>query len=164
MYSGQEPEFIEGNVFRTIVPLSEVATAKAGPSPSTTDVNEANTKTGTEAVSTDVSIEAVSTKAASTGVKVKLSPDKLENLLHYCQTPRTRSEMQLFCGIKTETYFREKMLQPMITSGLVKRTIPDKPKSPKQKIRQSLKKPPGPAASFAASPGVFFFLIHCHVN
>ena len=31
MYSGAEPEFIEGDIFRIIIPLSEVATATVGP-------------------------------------------------------------------------------------------------------------------------------------
>lgn len=31
MYSGGEPQFIEGNVFRITIPLSEVATATVGP-------------------------------------------------------------------------------------------------------------------------------------
>lgn len=31
MYSGGEPQFVEGNVFRITIPLSEVATATVGP-------------------------------------------------------------------------------------------------------------------------------------
>ena len=31
MYSGGEPQFLEGDVFRITIPLTEVATAKAGP-------------------------------------------------------------------------------------------------------------------------------------
>lgn len=31
LYSGGIPEFIEGDVFRTIIPLNEVATGKVGP-------------------------------------------------------------------------------------------------------------------------------------
>ena len=31
LYSGAEPQFVEGDVFRTIIPLSPVATAKVGP-------------------------------------------------------------------------------------------------------------------------------------
>ena len=41
--------------------------------------------------------------------------------------------MQLFCEIKTEKYFRENILQPMLAIGMIKRTIPDKPRSSKQK-------------------------------
>lgn len=116
MYSGKEPEFIEGNVFRIIVPLPEIATATVGPASSPT----------TE-VSTEVATE------VSTEVEIKLSPEKLYNLVSYCSTPKTRAEMQLFCEIKTEKYFRERILQPMIAAGIIKRTIPDKPRSSKQK-------------------------------
>lgn len=116
MYSGGEPQFIEGDVFRITIPLSEVATATVGP-----------TSSSTTEVSTEVSTE------ATTEVEIKLSSEKLHNLLDYCSTPRTRAEMQLFCEIKTEKYFREKILQPMLVAGMIKRTIPDKPRSSKQK-------------------------------
>ena len=113
---GEDPEFIEGDVFRIIVPLPEIATATVGP-----------TSSSTTEVSTEVSTE------ATTEVEIKLSSEKLHNLLDYCSTPRTRAEMQLFCEIKTEKYFREKILQPMLAIGMIKRTIPDKPRSSKQK-------------------------------
>lgn len=112
IYSGVDPEFIEGDVFRIIVPLPEIATATVGP---------------TSSSSTEVDTE------VSTEVEIKLSSEKLHNLLDYCLTPRTRAEMQLFCEIKTEKYFREKILQPMLAAGIIKRTIPNKPRSSKQK-------------------------------
>lgn len=31
MYSGSDPQFVEGDVFKTIIPLTEVATATVGP-------------------------------------------------------------------------------------------------------------------------------------
>lgn len=116
MYSGEDPEFIEGDVFRIIVPLPEIATATVGP-----------TSSSTTEVSTEVSTE------ATTEAEIKLSSEKLHTLLYYCSTPRTRAEMQLFREIKTEKYFREKILQPMLATGMIKRTIPDKPRSSKQK-------------------------------
>lgn len=116
MYSGEEPEFIEGDVFRIIVPLPKIATATVGP-----------TSSPATEVSTEVATE------VNTEVEIKLSPEKLHNLVSYCSTPRTRAEMQLFCDIKSEKYFREKILQPMIAAGIIKRTIPDKPRSSKQK-------------------------------
>ncbi len=42
MYSGEEPEFIEGDIFRIIIPLSEVATATVGPSSLTVSDGEIN--------------------------------------------------------------------------------------------------------------------------
>ncbi len=41
MYSGGEPQFVEGDVFRITIPLTEVATATVGPAPHT--VTDGNT-------------------------------------------------------------------------------------------------------------------------
>jgi transcriptional regulator with XRE-family HTH domain len=65
--------------------------------------------------------------------EVKLTPEKLESLLLFCETVRNRKEMQAFCGIKTDEYFRKSIIVPMLTLGLIKMMIPDKPSSPKQK-------------------------------
>ena len=115
LYSGAEPQFVEGNVFRTTIPLSEAATATVGPIqflPGT----EAGTEAGAEVYE-----------------KIKLDTGRLNSLLEFCTVPRTRAELQDFCGIKTEKYFREKILNPMLTIGLIRRTIPDRPNSPNQK-------------------------------
>lgn len=72
-------------------------------------------------VSTEVSTE------------VKLSSEMLNGLIDFCKEERSRKEMQEFCGIKSEKYFREKILTPMLAEGKVRRTIPDKPNSSKQK-------------------------------
>lgn len=109
MCSGREPEFIEGDIFRITIPLSEIATATVGP------------------VNTDFTTE------ATTEAAIKLDSLRLHALLEFCKALRTRSQMQEFCGIKTEKYFRENILTPMLKSGLIRRTLPDKPKSPNQK-------------------------------
>jgi ATP-dependent DNA helicase RecG len=118
MYSGGEPKFEEGDIFHITIPLSEIATATVGPA-SSTPTTEASTEAGTE----------VTTEA----VIIKLDDERLANLLEFCKVPRTRTEMQECCGIKTEKYFRENVLTPLLRKGLIQRTIPDKPKSPKQK-------------------------------
>ena len=66
-------------------------------------------------------------------ITISLDVNKLNELLEYCSKPRTRSEMQEFCEIKTREYFRKKILVPMIQAGKLLLTIPDKPKSPNQK-------------------------------
>ena len=66
-------------------------------------------------------------------VTISLDVDKLNALLDYCSEPRTRAEMQEFCGIKTREYFRKKILVPMIHAGKLLLTIPDRPSSPNQK-------------------------------
>ena len=110
LYSGGEPSFEEGDMFITTVPLTNAATGvKVG-------LGSHQYLSSTEA-----------------GTEVKLEAARLSALLDFCSEPRTRQEMQEFCKIKTEKYFREKVLQPMLKHGMIFRTIPDKPKSPKQK-------------------------------
>lgn len=38
-----------------------------------------------------------------------------------------------FAGAKHKTYFRNHTLKPLLERGLLKPTMPDKPRSPKQK-------------------------------
>ena len=100
MYSSAEPEFIEGDVFRIIIPLSEVATATVGP---TTQVT---TQDGTE---------------------------KTAALIEFCTTPHSKNEMMEHLGLINTNYFRKAYLKPLIESGKLVMTIPDKPNSSKQK-------------------------------
>jgi ATP-dependent DNA helicase RecG len=65
--------------------------------------------------------------------EVKLAPEKLDALLKYCENARSRREMQEFCAIKTDEYFRKSIVNPMIELGLIQMTIPDKPNSRNQK-------------------------------
>lgn len=65
--------------------------------------------------------------------QVKLDSSKLAALLDFCSVPRSRREMQDFCGIKTTEYFRKNIVKPMLKEQLIKPTIPDKPNSRLQK-------------------------------
>ena len=46
---------------------------------------------------------------------------------------KTREELQVATGINDREHFRKHYLQPLLSAGLLERTIPDKPKSPKQR-------------------------------
>ena len=54
-------------------------------------------------------------------------------LLEYCNIARTRDEMQQFCGIAHREYFRKSILIPLLQSGKLSMTIPDKPNSRNQR-------------------------------
>jgi ATP-dependent DNA helicase RecG len=41
--------------------------------------------------------------------------------------------MQQFAGMTNREYFRKKVIKPLLDNGKLKMTIPDKPKSIKQK-------------------------------
>lgn len=62
----------------------------------------------------------------------------MAELIDFCIVARSRVEIQNFCGIKSQDYFRNKILNPLLKGGKLKRTIPDKPNSSKQKYIKSV--------------------------
>lgn len=57
----------------------------------------------------------------------------IDELIEFCKTPRSRKEIQDYCGLSGRTNFREKYLRPMLENGTLKMTVPDKPNSRNQK-------------------------------
>ena len=84
-------------------------------------------------VSSETSVQSLGTSSTEADTEVKLKPDKLNKLLEFCTEPRSKQEMMDFCEIKIKKYFRENIVKPMLREGLIVRTIPEKPSSPKQK-------------------------------
>ena len=134
LYSNAEPEFKEGDIFRIIVPLSEAATSTVGPIENSNiqASTEVTTQVSTE-VTTQVSTEVTTQVNPEITAQIKLSSEKLAELLVYCSTPKSRKELQTFCGIKTAEYFRKNIINPMIKNKMIRPTIPDKPNSRNQK-------------------------------
>lgn len=58
---------------------------------------------------------------------------KMNKILAFCQEPRSKAEIQMHLGISSERYVRQKLMIPLLDKGVLVRTIPDKPSSPKQK-------------------------------
>lgn len=59
---------------------------------------------------------------------------KEENeLVSFCRIPRTKKEIAVFLGVKTETYAIKKYVQPLVNCGKIKLTLPKTPSSPNQK-------------------------------
>lgn len=59
--------------------------------------------------------------------------DQAERILEFCATPRTKGEIQAHLGIKSERYVRQELIKPLLESGMLAQTIPDKPRSPNQR-------------------------------
>ena len=59
--------------------------------------------------------------------------EKVRSLLDFCDTPRKRDEMQKHYGITSREYFRKNVIEPLLQSGQLTMTIPDKPRSGNQK-------------------------------
>ncbi len=112
LYSGAEPVFTEdGDVFRITIPLCETATVSAGP------------------------IEKTRKNVIFNDVEIKLTVDEINELLLFCNEPRTGEEIRKKYGTCSKEYFRQLILKPMVEAGLLLLTIPDKPKSPNQRYR-----------------------------
>ena len=109
IYSGGEPELIEGDIFKAIIPLKP-------------ENSSSWSMDGSMDGNMDGSMDGVTIHA-----------ERMAALLDYCLVPRSRDEMQLHLGITNRDYFRKSILKPLLDAGRLKMTIPDKPKSPNQK-------------------------------
>ena len=56
-----------------------------------------------------------------------------DSLVEFCHTPRTRAELIAFAG-KSRVYTMTHLVQPLVDSGRIKLTLPEKPKSSKQRF------------------------------
>lgn len=54
-------------------------------------------------------------------------------ILEFCRTPQSKKDILQHCGLKDLQYFRKAILNPLIRQNLLLMTIPDKPRSSKQK-------------------------------
>ena len=57
----------------------------------------------------------------------------VQDLLAYCSIPRSRQEMQAFCQLAGRNSFSKVYLKPLLESGQLRMTIPEKPNSRNQK-------------------------------
>lgn len=104
LYSGGTPEFIEGDVFRTVVPLAPIAVEKVGPQ----DGTQVETQVRTQVTLTD-------------------------QILAFCAEPHSKAEIAEHCGYKNTKGFTKRYLRPLLDKGQLQMTIPDKPRSQHQK-------------------------------
>ena len=54
-------------------------------------------------------------------------------IIQFCKNPRSSHEIMEYIGLTHREHFRAEILKPLVEQGLLLPTIPDKPKSPKQK-------------------------------
>lgn len=118
MYSGENPIFEEGDVFRITIPLSEVATATVGPTFPTQDATQVTTQDATQDTTQDTTQDIV---------------EKLAALINFCSEPRSKKEMMTYLGLVNTNHFRKAYLVPLLKEGKIKMTLPDKPNSRNQK-------------------------------
>ena len=67
-------------------------------------------------------------------------PDNAARLLEFCRIPRTRREIANFLGIKTVFYVTQRYITPLLDAQLLTMTLPETPKSRKQKFRAAVQR------------------------
>lgn len=65
-------------------------------------------------------------------IKTEPELEEVSNLLVFCKTPRTRKEICEYLGLTSVTYAIQTYVMPLVESGKMKMTNPEKPKSSKQ--------------------------------
>jgi predicted HTH transcriptional regulator len=59
--------------------------------------------------------------------------DLFDATLRFCSVPRTRNEIREHLGLQSRRYVLEEVIRPLLESGRLAQTIPDKPRSPNQR-------------------------------
>lgn len=59
--------------------------------------------------------------------------DELENIVRFCSVPRTKDEIMKHMGLSSKRQFSERYMKPLLESGRLLMTLPDKPRSKNQK-------------------------------
>lgn len=65
---------------------------------------------------------------------VHMPEEGARDLLTFCRMPRSRQEIPEYLGVKTVFYAMSHYVQPLLQSGQLAMTIPESPKSRKQKF------------------------------
>lgn len=96
---------MEGDAFRMVIPLSEAnSTVTVGPTTQVTTIVDDLEKSR-----------------------------KVEKILEFCLTPRSRIEIMKHLELSNTNHFRKAYLKPLLETGKLKMTIPDKPNGRLQK-------------------------------
>lgn len=56
-----------------------------------------------------------------------------DRILAFCTELRSKAEIMRRCGYRDSKYFTQKYLKPLLSFGLLKMTLPDKPQSRSQR-------------------------------
>ena len=106
-YSGEKPQFIEGTVFKLLLPLGKNASNKRSDQLGDRLSDQLSDQLGDK--------------------------DVFEKILLFCVDAKSKKELCMNFGFNDLTYFTRKYLKPLIVDGKLDFTIPDKPNSKSQK-------------------------------
>lgn len=118
-YGGANPELTEGDIFRIVVKVPEFSTT--------------GEESGTYEVKPHVSPQVTGEVTGEVAGEVTGEVHSLLKVLE--EMALTRAEAQAALELKGQANFRDRYLAPALGAGLIEMTIPEKPKSSKQKYR-----------------------------
>ena len=147
-YSGSDPKLSEGDIFRIIVPLDDsfsydYAVGRSDSAGVIHDggcadyvINESYGRGNSGGAM--VSLEQGMTQDMTQDVTQDMTQDTTrkemyQQILAYCVTPRSKQEILAFCGHRSKKRFTQYYIAPLLESGQLGMTIPDKPRSGNQK-------------------------------
>lgn len=70
--------------------------------------------------------------------KVTKLSDTLNDIIDFCSIPRSMSEIMEFIGLKHRYNVKHRYIDPLLESGFLVMTIPEKPNSRSQKYQRAL--------------------------
>ena len=70
--------------------------------------------------------------------KVTKLNDTLNDIIEFCSTPRSMTEIMEHIGLKHRYNVKHRYIDPLIDSGFLVMTIPEKPNSRSQKYKRAL--------------------------
>ncbi len=97
---------------------------------------EASTEQGESTPFIEFMLEAIwQTLQTTPQVIPQVTPqdERLQKVLAFCTVPRSRREIQEYLGMKDRKHFKEVVLDVLLADGLLEMTLPEKPRSPKQR-------------------------------
>ena len=127
-YGGADPQLIEGDVFRMIISVPEFGEAVEGE---------------TEQVAAQVDEQVGDKDKFLADSELQNLAKKLEDftaqvtaqVMLFCREPKGAREIMGILGLKHWKTFQANYLNPLLAADLIEMTIPDKPRSSKQKYR-----------------------------
>lgn len=127
IYSGKEPIFEEGDIFKATVPLVKV-------------LNEMTIKDVNKMTVKELNTSVIGSKAPDRAPDK--APDNLNEMIKkiilYCQEPKSAIQIMSELNYKNIKRFRRDYIKPLVEKGILKMTNPDKPTSKNQKYTSKI--------------------------
>ena len=130
IYSGNEPIFEEGDIFKATVPLVKVLNEMQ-----IKDIDKMTVKEFNASLIERKALEKALDKAPEKAL------DIMEEIVLYCKEAKTAIQIMEHFKYKNIKRFRRDYIKPLVEKGILKMTIPDKPTSKNQKyVSNSIEK------------------------